>query len=185
MFCGPNPSREFSVTHKTLGRGAGSFCVAANIEGNSRPAWDRPLLFFFLRLGSQDRKQFGRWVGLAACGNRGGFAAQQGSGVCGGVYLLQGANCYLRVDLRGVQVFVAEYRLYVAYVRAALQHECCHCVAEQVARSHLACVRSDDVLAHGPRQVVATERFALRCEEHGSVVWFYDDLRAGFAHVFV
>ena len=60
----------------------------------------------------------------------------------------------------------------MADVRAVLVHQCRHRVAEQVTRAALAQPGRCDALFHDEGQMIAAERFALRCEEHRVVVGF-------------
>lgn len=94
------------------------------------------------------------------------------------------AEAYLRTDLRGLDVFVAEDLLDEADIGAALVHVCCHAVPQQVAGSGVANVRGDDLLPHRPRQMIAAERLTLRCEEDGGVLRLDGELRSAFMDVF-
>jgi len=57
---------------------------------------------------------------------------QQRSGMCGGVDLLQGPQSDVRIDLRGLDVFVAEDLLDEADVGAVLVHVRRHAVPQQM-----------------------------------------------------
>lgn len=105
--------------------------------------------------------------------------------MCRCVDLLEHADRDLRIHLRRLQVLVAEDRLDEADVRAAFVHERRHRVAEEMTRSYFPEIRLDHMRAHGPRQMIAAERLALRRQEHLAVVRFDDDLRTRLADVFI
>ena len=97
--------------------------------------------------------------------------------------LFQQTDRDLRVDLRGGEIGVSEHLLDETDVGAAFEHQRRHRVPEQMARSGLAELRSEDVRAHRIAQVVPAERLALRREEHRAVIGFRHQLGPGFFEV--
>ena len=60
-----------------------------------------------------------------------------GSRMCRCVNLLQHSNRNVRVNLRRVQTLVAKHGLDVANIRSAFEHQGCHCVSKDMARTSL------------------------------------------------
>ena len=68
------------------------------------------------------------------------------------VNLLELANRYLGVDLRGGEVGVAQHLLDESYVGSVLQHQCGHGVAEEMARPGFVDVGLGDVVPNDSAQ---------------------------------
>ena len=80
-------------------------------------------------------------------------------GMSAGVYLLQGRDTDMRVDLSGVQSSVSEHRLDVANVRPAFEHVGGAGMAEEVAGAGFA----DPGLLHHPRYPVSEVGWTQTC----------------------
>ena len=78
----------------------------------------------------------------------------------GPVDFLKLADRHMGVDLRGLQIGVAEHRLNETGVGAAFEHQRRHRVPEHVARSLLVDFRRLHVHAHQFGQVVQRKRLA-------------------------
>jgi hypothetical protein len=70
-------------------------------------------------------------------------------------------------------------------IGSVLVHVRSHAVPQEMAGSHLAGLRSHDVLPHRPRQMIAAERFALGGQEHCEVVRLERELGPRFRDVFL
>jgi len=90
--------------------------------------------------------------------------------MCGCVDLFQHADRNMRVNLCGVEPHVAEHGLNVTDIRAALEHQCRHSMAEDVTRPALADPSGFHVSASQPTQVVRRERDAIQSEKYNTVI---------------
>ena len=91
----------------------------------------------------------------------------------------------MRANLRGLDVLVPEDLLDETDIGSVLVHVRSHAVPQEMAGSHLAGLRSHDVLPRRPRQMIAAERFALGGQEHCEVVRFERELGPRFRDVFL
>ena len=99
------------------------------------------------------------------------------------VDLLQGPERHLRINLRGLDVFVSEDLLDKTDVGSVLVHVRRHAVAQQVAGSALAGLRRADAFLDHVGQMVAAERLAVRREERREVVRLDGKLGPGLGDV--
>jgi hypothetical protein len=97
--------------------------------------------------------------------------------VRGGVDLFQHTDRNVRIDLRGIEPYVAKHRLDVANVRAAFEHQRRHGMAEDVTCSTLADPRRFYVLPSQPAQVVRREWGPILGKENNTVIRFLYDFR--------
>ncbi len=97
--------------------------------------------------------------------------------------LLQRSDRNLGIDLRRLDIFVAEHLLDITDVRPALVHQRCHRVSEEMTGAGLAQLRRVDPLLYREAQMIAAERLTLRCEEHGHVVRLDGKLRSALPDV--
>lgn len=77
----------------------------------------------------------------------------------GRINLLQLANRNLRVDLRALEVGVAEPLLDKAHIGTAFQHECGHAMTEEMIGARLSDVGSLDVLPSEMGEAAGSEAF--------------------------
>lgn len=102
----------------------------------------------------------------------------------GPVDFLKIADGHVRVNLRSLEISVAEHRLNEACVRTAFEHQRSHRVTKHVARSLLVDLRRLHVHAHEFGEVVHGERLPGIRQEDVVIVGFAHQLRARLLQVF-